>query len=28
VLRDHAGDGPVLEESFRGEALAAGGSGW
>ena len=28
VLRDRAGDGPVLEESFRGEALAAGGGGW
>lgn len=28
VLRDRAGDGPVLEEAFRGEALAAGGDGW
>jgi diphosphomevalonate decarboxylase len=28
VLRDRAGDGPVLEEAFRGEALAKSGEGW
>jgi hypothetical protein len=28
VLRDRAGDGPVLEEAFRGEALATSGEGW
>jgi diphosphomevalonate decarboxylase len=28
VLRDRAGDGPVLEDAFRGEALATSGGGW
>ena len=28
VIRDRAGDGPVLEEVFRGEALAAAGEPW
>lgn len=28
VLRDRAGDGPVLQEAFRGEALAAAGEAW
>lgn len=28
VLRDRAGDGPVLEEAFRGEALTHSGEGW
>lgn len=28
VLRDRAGDGPVLQEVFRGEAVAAVGEAW
>lgn len=28
VIRDRAGDGPVLEEAFRGEALAAAEDPW